>query len=45
MAIKGENGILYIWGGASYKPVVFDFQIVLNTAVSTIEKEQNVILE
>lgn len=37
MAIKGENGILYIWGGASYKPVACLTSNSLNTAVSIIE--------
>jgi len=38
MAIKGENGILYIWDGTSaYKPVACLTSNSLNTAVSIIE--------
>lgn len=37
MAIKGENGILYIWGGSSYKPVACLTSNSLNTTVTEIE--------
>lgn len=38
MAIKGENGILYIWDGTSaYKPVACLTSNSLNTTVATIE--------
>jgi hypothetical protein len=37
MAIKGENGILYIWDVNAYKPVACLTSNSLNTAVSVIE--------
>lgn len=37
MAIKGENGILYIWVGTAYKPIACLTSTSLSTTVSVIE--------